>query len=179
MNKLTKLFLGFLILFLILIIALIFSDQPENAIGATDVTYKTMKKSGDTMASMPTTKWLSYFFGLGIVGIFYFVLFMGGRKQQPDLRQKMYTAIGVGCIFNLLVYSLMVFSWWDYTQTNSMDYFMGLPKPSAWMFFGLMFIPLIVTYFYITKFSDWVITPEEEKQFSEIVRKRKLRETTK
>jgi len=74
-----------------------------------------------------------------------------------------------------LVYSAMVTSWWNYVETNSMEYFMGLPKPTAWMVFGMLLIPFFISYFYITKFEDWIYTEEDEKRFIEIMANRKTR----
>ena len=66
----------------------------------------------------------------------------------------------------------MIWSWWDYTTTNSMDYFLGLPKPTAWMF-ALMLIPLFISSCYIYKFQDWVYTKEDEARFQDILAKSK------
>ncbi|MEM1120427.1 MAG: hypothetical protein AAGJ18_08240 [Bacteroidota bacterium] len=170
MDKLLKLFLGFLVLFALLIIALWTSDIPQNATGMVDTDYKTLLRSGETVATTTTTKWLAYFFGMGIIGIFGFVLFIGGSKRQTRLKKKMYRVVGIGLALIILVYNAMVNSWWDYTVTNSMDYFMGLPKPTAWMLFGLLPIPFFISFFYITQFEKWIYTKEDEEKFKEIMR---------
>jgi hypothetical protein len=69
----------------------------------------------------------------------------------------------------------MVFAYWDYQETNSTSYFGGFPIPTAWMLYGMWFVPAIITSAYIFKFDDWVLTKEEEKQFHEIVAARRKR----
>jgi len=175
MDTIVKIFFGFLLAFGLLIVALWTSDVPENATGFIDADYKTLLHSGQTVASTAATKWLAYFFGIGIIGIFGFVLFMGGRKKEVEIRKQVYRVLAIGLILYLLVYSAMVTSWWNYVETNSMEYFMGLPKPTAWMVFGMLLIPFFISYFYITKFEDWIYTEEDEKRFIEIMANRKTR----
>lgn len=175
MDTVVKIFFGFLLAFGLLIVALWMADVPQNAIGTVDSDFKTLRHSGQTVATTSATKWLAYLFGMGILGIFGFVIFIGGRKQDADIRKKMYRVLGIGMFLYFLVFNAMVNSWWNYVDTNSMEYFMGLPKPTAWMFFGLMVIPFFMSFFYITKFNQWVYTDEDEARFKEILEKRKQR----
>lgn len=176
MDRIIKLFFGFLLLFGLLIIALWASDVPENATGLIDTTFSTLNRSGDTVATNPAVKWLAYLFGIGIISIFGFMVFIGGRKKDKIIRKKLYRILAIGISFLLIGYTMMVFSWWNYVETNSMDYFMGLPKPTAWMIFGIMFIPTIITFFYATKFEEWIYTAEDEARFAEIMANRERRE---
>lgn len=175
MDKTIKLFFGFLGLFGLLIIALWTSEVPQNVTGLTDTTFPTLNRSGDTVATNPTVKWLSYLFGIGIIGIFGFMVFIGGRKKDEAVRKKIYRVLAIGITAFLLVYTMMVQSWWHYVETNNMDYFLGLPKPTAWMLFGMMLIPLIITFFYTTRFEEWIYTAEDEVKFLEIMENRKRR----
>lgn len=172
MDRIVKILFAVLLLLSGLIVTLWLSDVPENATGTTDATFRTLQRSGSTVATHPTTKWAAYGFGVCIISIFCLFLFVGGRKQQPNLRQKMYRVLSIGWGLYLLVLSLMVFSWWDYAVTNSTNYFLGLPKPTAWMVFGLLAAPSFIAFFYINQFEKWVYTPEDEQQFREIMERR-------
>jgi len=172
MNNLLKLFFGFLLAFGLLILAIWMSDIPQNATGTVDATYSTLLRSGETVVTTSTTKWLSYFFGIGIISIFGFVLFIGGRKQNTIIQKKMYRILGLGLTLYFLVYNAMVTSWWSYTETNSMEYFMGLPKPTAWVIFGMLPISFFISFFYITKFDELIYTKEDEQKFKEIMANR-------
>ena len=173
MDTIIKIFFGFLLAFGLLIIALWMSDVPQNATGTVDANFKTLLHSGQTVAITSTTKWLAYFFGMGIISIFGFVIFIGGRKKDPVIRKKMYRALAIGLILYFIVFNGMMNSWWSYVETNSMEYFMGLPKPTAWMIFGMLLIPFFISFFYITKFEDWVYTKADEQRFAEILANRK------
>lgn len=172
-DKIIKLFFGFLLTFGLLIVALWISDVPANATGGTDTTYSTLNHSGVTVASNPTVKWLAYLFGMGIISIFGFMIFIGGRKKEVVIRKKLYRVLAIGIAALLFGFTMLTQSWWNYVETNSMDYFMGLPKPTAWMLFGMMLIPTIITFFYTTKFEEWIYTAEDEERFAEIMANRR------
>ena len=104
------------------------------------------------------------------------MVFIGGRKKDSIVRKKMYRMLMIGIVLFLSTYTMMVLSWWSYLETNSMDYFMGLPKPTAWMVFGMLLIPTFISFFYVTKFDDWVYTDADQQRFKEIVAKRRERE---
>ena len=176
MDKIIKLFFGFLLAFGALIIAIWLSDVPENATGLTDTIFPTLNRSGVTVASNPTVKWLSFLFGIGIISIFGFMVFIGGRKKDAVSRKQLYRVLAIGIALLLFVYTMMMQSWWSYVETNSMDYFMGLPKPTAWMIFGIMLVPSFITFFYAIKFEEWIYTEKDEERFAEIVANRRKRE---
>lgn len=173
MKQVPKFFFGSLIILSIIIVAIWTSTSPHVATGATDITYNTLHKSGGTVASTPYLKWLSYAFGLIIISLFCLGVFMGAAKKDKTIQKKIYRVLGVCSFLYLLVYSMMVFSWWDYVATNSMNYFMGLPQPTAWLIFGLLFIPIFMSFFYITQFNNWIITEEEMIEFQQIKERRK------
>ena len=175
MDKIIKVFFAFLLLFGLLIALLYLSETPENATGITDATFNTLQRSGQTVAVTNSSKWLAFLFGVGIISIFGFFIFIGARKKNPILRKQINKILWLGLFFYLLVYYFMVSAWWEYTETNSMDYFLGLPKPTAWMFFGLMTIPFFLSFFYITRFKEWIYTPEDEARFKAIVANRRNR----
>jgi len=177
MDKIVKLLFGFLLLFGLLIIALWTSEVPENATGLADTTFTTLNRSGDTAVSNPTVKWLAYLFGVGIISIFGFLLFIGGRKKEAAIRKKLYRVLAIGIAAMLFVFTMLVRSWWEYVATNNMDYFMGLPQPTAWMLFGIMLTPFFIAYCYTTKFEAWIYTAEDEKRFAEIMTNRRKRES--
>lgn len=177
MSKISRLFFGFLLAFSLLILALWLSTPPENVTGTTDTTFSTLQRSGDTVAVNGTSKWLAYLFGVGVIGIFAFCLLIGAQKQKEGLRKKINRTVVAGFLIYLVIYSLMIFSWWDYVATNSMEYFTGLPKPTAWMIWGITLGPLFFAFFYVTRFNEWIISDEDQKVFDEIVKKRQQRKT--
>ncbi len=173
MKRVPAIFFAVLIILLLIIVAIWTSTPPIQATGMTDTTYSTLQKSGGTVAITPYLKWLAYFFGIAILSLFCLGVFMGAAKKDKSIQKKIYRVLGIGTFLYLLVYSMMVFSWWDYVATNSMDYFMGLPQPTAWLIFGLLFIPIFMSFFYITQFNAWIITDRELAEFQQIKERRK------
>lgn len=175
-KKLPIFFLYFLLLFGLVILALWFSTPPENVAGLTDTSFKTLQKSGETVASKPTSKWLALLYGIGIYGVFMFVLLLGTQKKDITIQKKFHRVILIGIVLHTVVYCLMVYTWWDYVATNSFDYFGGLPIPTAFMVYGVLTMPLFITFFYIKNFNFWVISEDEMVTFRKIVDNRRERE---
>lgn len=176
MNNIFKWFFGFTLLFILIIVAIWLSPAVPGATGTLHPEFKTMLKSGNYTGGSSAIQWLSYLFGLGIIGIFAFCVFIGSRKKDKKIQSKIYRVLFIGFSAYILTFSLMVFSYWNYQETNSTNYFGGFPLPTAWMLYGMWFVPAIITSVYIFKFDDWVLTREEEKQFHEIVAARRKRE---
>ena len=174
MNHIPKIFFILLIGFSLIIVAIWTSTPPVQATGMADTTYSTLFKSGETVATTPFLKWLAYFFGIAVISLFCLGVFLGAAKKDKTIQKKIYRVLGIGTFLYFFVYSMMVFSWWDYVATNSMDYFMGLPQPTAWLIFGLLFIPIFMSFFYITQFNSWIITDRELAKFQQIKERRKM-----
>ena len=167
-----RVYYGWLLLFFVITCALWYFPTPNQVAGSTDEVYNTLQISGSTANENTTSKWLSFFYGLGIVGLFSCTLYMSLTASSKQANGSFITIMGFGVALYIGVYIAMVNSWWSYTQTNSMDYFLGLPKPTAWMF-GLMLTPLFFSLLYFIKFEQWIYTKEDEKQFQKILENRK------
>ena len=139
MKRVPTLFFTVLISLLLIIVAIWTSTPPAQATGMADASYSTLQKSGGTVASSTSLKWLAYLFGVAIISLFCLGVFMGASKKDAIIQKKIYRVLGLGTLLYLFVYSMMVFSWWDYVDTNSMEYFMGLPQPTAWLIFCLLY----------------------------------------
>ncbi|MEM6963818.1 MAG: hypothetical protein AAF573_03565 [Bacteroidota bacterium] len=166
-----------LIGFLALILTLRIIPAPENATGTVHPKFDTMLHGGTSVAADPTVKWLAYLFGLFVISVFAFVLFLGATKKDANLNTKIRRVFTFGFLAYTFVYTLMVFAYWKNYPSPSDDFILGFPKPTAWMMYGMWFTPLIFTFVYIFKFKDWILTPEEEARFHEIVKARSKRNT--
>lgn len=174
--KLFHWFLIFIAAFWLVIIALWVTPELPISTGETHPEYATMQKSGTSVATHPAVKLFAYLFGLGVLGVCCFCIMVGAGKRSPELTRLIRTRILVAFILIALVYSLMVFSYWSYSGSSSTSYFGGLPTPTAWMIYGVWFIPLTLAWIYVFKFDSWIITKEELERFQEIVAKRRQRE---
>lgn len=174
-NQLTILLL-LLIAVLAIIVALGFIPPVERATGILHPEYKTMLKSGNSVVQSTTVKWMAYLFGLAIFGIFALCALIGAHKKEAAKRKKINRILILGFTLCTIIFSLMVFSYWNYDPSANARYFWGVPVPTAWMLYPLWFSPVIITLIFILRFDDFVINDEELVEFNRIVRARRERE---
>ncbi|MEL6922925.1 MAG: hypothetical protein AAFO94_02680 [Bacteroidota bacterium] len=168
-------FLLLLLAMLALIAALWILPPLEMATGMDHPEFATMRHSGTSVAADTSVKWLSYFFGLGIIGIWTCCLLVGAYKTAFAVRRKIYRAIGIGIAIYVLVYTIMLFLYWQYAAGSTLTIVVGLPIPTAWMVYVFWFTPALITLLYIFKFDTYVLTGAELEQFQQIVAARKAR----
>ena len=167
----------FIILVALLAIILLAAVTPEvvGATGAPHPEFKGMFVSPANIDLEPHTRWLGYLFGLGIIALFGIMLFIGNRKGGKV------TSIGkwltIGLVLYILVYTLMVISHWSYAAENGGPFFLFMPAPTAWMIFGAWFVPLVITFAYVFKFEDAVISDEEIESFHQYLKEQKNTDT--
>ncbi|MEM9723514.1 MAG: hypothetical protein AAGA10_29880 [Bacteroidota bacterium] len=135
--------------------------------------YASLMRSGTSVWDSPIHKGIAIGFGVAILGLFGLTLYIGGYKQEDKKRKKIYTAFAVGMVAYYTVFFFLLSSYGSYHIGENPTFFGGLPAPSAWMMYGIWFIPVLISGVYIVKFSDWVLSPEEHEAFQEIVRRRK------
>lgn len=144
----------------------------SDATGTVHPDYPSMLHSGTSVTSTSTTKWIVTLYGAAIICMFTSVIFIATRKKDSSHQSKLWLRVAIGGVLYLVVYGLMVRSAAAYSATGVADYFLGFPAPTAWMLFGMWTIPLFFTFFYVFRFDDWVISPEEEEKFNAIIAKR-------
>ena len=176
-RTLFQLYWIWLLAFLLLIGILWIADKPIDAVGVLHPEFGSMLKSGASVATIPLIKWLAYLFGLGIVGIFIFSLFVGAWKAKPEVRNKIFPWFWGGTVLYLLTFSIMVFAYWTDVATTEDQYLLGFPLPTTLMLLVFGFSPLFFSILYINNFSRWILSPEEQKTFNQIVERRRQRES--
>ena len=165
--------LFFVLLSLLLIIALA-AVFPEvvGATGADHPEFIGMKISPANIDQQTSTRWLGYLFGIGIICLFGVMLFIG------SLKKGVMTSIGipllVGIVVYLVVFSLMVFSHWSYAKHGGGDFSLFMPKPTAWMIYGVWFVPLIITIAYVLKFEEAIISDQEIEDFHAFIKEQNV-----
>lgn len=168
-----KLFQAFFI-FLLLVLGLIFLMYafpiPQGSTGIPHGDIPTMLKGTNAVTQHSSSKYLSFFFGVGILGILTFCLLIGARKSNVG-RKIQYTVLAMIAVY-FAGYVLMCQSYWSYSLGNNDQFWGGFPIPTAFMLYWLWGCPLILTSVYIWKFDEWVISPDEIKEFKTIVEQR-------
>ncbi len=177
-NYLIYAILTVITLVFVLIGIMAISDHIPGLTGGSDTQYPSLLISGRPMAQFSQLKIVSLLFGVCIITIFLLCVTLGAQKANSRIQNNINKTILIGAILYLGVFLWMVTCWWSYTETYSYDYFLGLPKPTAILMFGLLFTPLIFSFFYITQFDEWVYSQEDEERFKEIIRTRQSKNTT-
>lgn len=165
--KIFQLFLGLLLFVFVLFASMQFSGQPDGATGIPHEQFGQLLKSGTSQAEMPVVKWLAYLFGLAIIGVFGFGIYIGmlkNGKTGPPANWILF-----GFFLYMLVYSGMTNSYWSY-DPNDPVYFGGFPAPTAWMIYGMWAFPAFFTILYNYFFHSWYLKDEDMERFEELLK---------
>ncbi|MDW3648991.1 MAG: hypothetical protein R8P61_18115 [Bacteroidia bacterium] len=162
-------------LVLLVILALALTPGVPEATGKVHPEFKTMLHSSNSQASSAAIRYLGFAFGLGIIGIFGASLFWGSKRAKDGGFKRSDLLIGMGIYF--ITYCGLVFSSWQYDHVEA-PIWGGLPIPTAWMLYGIWFVPVVFIYLYVRGFEKHVISPEEEEAFQKIIRDRTQRNQT-
>ncbi len=168
--KISHWFVLLLFAFLIVVLMIILGDPIEAATGSVHERFETMKHSENSVVSNSKVKWLAYFFGMGIICIFGFTITFGAKRKGAWKGIKPWLFISI--IAYLIVFSLLTFKYWQYSENPAGQFFGGLPTVTALALYGLGFIPIILSIIYVLKFKEWILTEEDEQQFQKIIQKR-------
>lgn len=152
-----------LISLIVIVILAQFWSPVEFANGYPHPTYKGMFISKANIDQFPHTRWLGYLFGVSIITLFGSLTLIGVRQKGMLTSLGRYVYIGIGAY--LIVFSGMVFSHWKYVANDGGPFFASMPVPTAWMIFGVWFVPLIITISFIVKFDDSVISEDDITAF--------------
>jgi len=134
--------------------------------GATGVPHpeiKGMLVSPVNIDQSTPTRWLGYFFGVGVIALFGTMLLIGNRKKQEVTSIGKWLILGIGAYF--VLYTCMVVSHWSYSDHDGGSFILSMPQPTAWMIFGVWFIPLIITIAYVVYFDRAIISDKEIEEF--------------
>ena len=173
-NKLVLLIFGCVVVVILMIMGMMVSPTLSGITGQADDHYISLFISGTPISQLAILKIIGLVFGLCTVSIFLLAVAIGAQKKQSKHQKGVNKTLILGAVLYLGVYLWMVLSWWEYTETNSFEYVLGLPKPTAIQMFGLLFIPAFLSFFYITKFDSWVYSDEDEAKFQEILNRRTI-----
>ena len=174
-DKLALSILACITVVLIMIAFMMIGTSVDDITGHGDERYVTLFISGTPITEISALKIAGLVFGLCTIIIFLCAVTIGVQKRYTKHQKVINRTVAIGAALYLGVYLWMVVSWWGYTETNSFDYVLGLPKPTAIQMFGLLFIPAFLSFFYITRFDTWVYSDEDEARFKEILKRRALK----
>ncbi len=165
--KYIRFLFGALILLLGVIAGAAIAPVVEGATGIPHPEFEGMFIGPANIDQQASTRWLGYFFGLGIIAVFTAMLFIGNRKNGQVRSIGRWLILGTSIY--ALAYTFMVYSHWGYAQSTTDDFFLSMPAPTAWMIYAVWFLPLIITIGYILRFEDSVISDQEIEAFNDFI----------
>lgn len=116
------------------------------------------------------TRWLGYLYGLGVIGIFWTFITIGTRKKGK--RTVMFKWVSACFVIYILVYTMMTRSHWAYTENKGSEFVLSMPEPTAWMIYGMWFVPVIITIAFVVFFEKAVISDQEIKEYEDYIKSR-------
>jgi len=156
---------------LAVIIALWLLPEVPVSTGQLHPEYKTLLKSGNSVAESETVKWLAYLFGLFVILLFVISIFIGARRKRDTGNLKYWLLAGT--VAYVLTYHFSIMAYWAYAGADQTAYFGGLPIPSAWAIYGIWSVPIIMTLTYVFRFDQWILDKEDMKKFEALVEEEK------
>ena len=95
---------------------------------------------------------------------------LGLRKDHRDgIGARVLLFVG-GC-FAVLFSMVVIFYWQSFSGSAARVF--GLPTATAWMVYVVMPSPLLLAFLYMATFSRWVLHPEDEDKFHQLVAQRR------
>jgi len=168
--RIIHLFLAFLLLILLCITWL--QVFPEGPMMTTHPLYPSMLVGQYTLAN---AYWVGVLFGWSIISIFIGCLFLGLANSSKHKSKGRW--LGIGYVLFCMAYGFMIVADLNYTSAGETNYFLGFPTPTAWMIYGMWFLPIFFSLLYILKFNSWVISPNDLKKFDVILQRRQQKRT--
>ena len=165
MRTIISILLSLLVALFILLVYFIFLNENPGPAGITHETFPSMLRSTDSYSDTTAIFFGSFF---GILSIIVFVLFLFiGIRQKENSKLKVRVWI-IGLIIYLGIFIFGLIEYMSYTNSNTIKLFLGFPRPTAWMLFGIYLYPLFFTFYYVIKFKYWVISDEKERMFKDL-----------
>lgn len=178
--KLASLTFAILLAMLAVVAGAVFVGVPEGpegpvpVTGAAHPTISTMLVGGDGEAKHERVFALGVAFGVLEIVFFSVCLALGvARKGEVG---KLAGPIAVGAALHVATFLAMIVTYRHYRTDADPGLFLGLPVPTAWMMYGLWWVPMVFIVLYIAAFDRHVFSEDDLKRFNEILDKRDRRE---
>lgn len=117
--------------------------------------------------------WVFVLLGWSMINIFILCLYLGlrNRSGQKSIGRWLVT----GYLLYCLAFGLMVLADLNYLNEATTAFFLGFPIPTAWMIYGMWFVPLLFSILFIIKYNSWVLSQDDLRTFEKILQDRKQR----
>ena len=135
--------------------------------GTPHAKFSTMKIGGSGETRHSRILWLGWAFGLVQICFFVGLLALSSKRQERS--QSILRPLGAGLLLYAGVFTVLILSYRHFMGGDSLDLVMGLPRPTAWMIYGLWTAPVWFLILYIKTFKRSIWTGDDQKRFEQII----------
>jgi hypothetical protein len=130
-------------------------------------TYSTMFQGGPGAERHAVTIWIGWVFAMLSI-LFFVACNLLGVARDGKLGPAKVPFI-IGTVLYAAIFTAVIVSYNAYMHEDTHTLSLSLPKPTAWMIFGIWPIPLFFIVVYSLYFDRWHFTAKDEERFEEIL----------
>ena len=119
------------------------------------------------VGSLPTL-WWGYAMGLAIFATLAVSVLLGVRRRGRIGPLGVWLAVGFACLG--LILTALVISYARYARGVDVDFFGGLPAPTAWMIYVLWPFPLLMILACMFYFNSRYFSDDDQRTFDDLIR---------
>ena len=120
------------------------------------------------------TLWLGYSMALAILAVMTALVLLGVDRNGRGGVLARSLVVGFACL--ALLFTGLVVSYASYAGGAQDSFFGGLPRPTAWMIYGVWLFPMLMLLVCAFHFDRWYFTEEDERSIEELMRSNQTRE---
>ena len=129
--------------------------------------FPSMEQGGPGAERHAKTLWVGWAISIAFI-LLWAALLMFAASRDGKLGPAKVPLI-VGSVLFMGLFTAVIFSYRAYMTEETHSLFLSLPKPVAWMVYGIWPFPLYFVAVYYFIFDRWYFTDEEQRRFDEIV----------
>ncbi len=144
--------------------------QPSHGFAHPDFP-NTMQQGGPGSERHQNVRWIGMVFGVLEAAFFVGCLLLGVKKQKRTVGIFLF----LGSLYAATIVLTVVTDHY-YANGTMREIILGFPVPTALMVYGIGGMPLAFVLFYVVRFDDCIISPEDLQKFERLVQKTANRE---
>jgi len=129
--------------------------------------FKTMLTGGPGVDRHSNILWLGWAYAV-LQALFFVSLLIFGMRKKGEHGPALVPLIVGGAIF-VCVFTMLFLSYRGYMSDTDPSLFLTLPKPTAWMIYGIWLFPISFVFIYRRYFDSWFLSDDDMEQFKAIL----------
>lgn len=142
--------------------------------GFTHPEHEAMQAGGDGAERHANVLWLGWIFAM--LQVVYFLVSLIAGASRKGKAGPFLIPIVIGGVVYAAVFTMVFVSYRGYMTEDVHDLVLALPASTAWMIYGVWFMPLFFMLLFMFKYDSWIFTKEDQAEFDRIVAARRASE---